>query len=105
MNLLGDIMEDIVFKNQEELYRRVLPALRSRRKLLRKDGFKTIKEIDIWDYMRYVKWADSYGLELCDMVDDILNTNNNDVANYFFDKYMPKKTIIEDDFELPKLKD
>ncbi|HIS18069.1 MAG TPA: hypothetical protein IAC02_05625, partial [Candidatus Coprovivens excrementavium] len=54
-------MEDIVFKNQEELYRRVLPALRSKRKLLRKDGFKTIKEIDIWDYMRYVKWADSYG--------------------------------------------
>lgn len=97
-------MEEIVFKNQEELYKRILPALRSKKKLLRKDGYRSIKENDIWDYMRYIKWVDSYGLELCDMVDDILHASNTDIANYFFDKYMPKEENIEDDFELPKLK-
>ena len=97
-------MEEIVFNNQEELYKRILPALRSKKRLLRKDGFKMIKEADIWDFMRYIKWKDSYGLELCDMVDDILHAPTDEIVNYFFDKYMPEKMIVEDNFELHKLK-
>jgi len=97
-------MEEIVFKTQEELYKRILPALRSKRKMMKKDGYSSIKESDIWDYMRYICWSDSYGLELCDMVDGILNTDNKLIAQYCYDKYMPDKEIVEDDFDLPKLR-
>lgn len=102
--ILGDHMEEIVFKNQEELYKRILPALRTKKRRMRKEGFQSIKEMDIWDYMRYVKWANSYGLELCDMVEDILHVPNQVIAQYCYHKYMPKDTIVEDDFELPKLR-
>lgn len=97
-------MEEIIFKSQEELYQRILPALRSKKKMLRKSGLKTINESDIWDCMRYNVWADSYGLELCDMVEDILHTDNLIIMEYFHNKYMPNSTVVEDDFELPKLK-
>lgn len=102
--ILGDNMEEIVFQNQEELYKRILPALRTKKRRIRKDGFSTIQEIDIWDYMRYVKWANSYGLELCDMVDDILHVPNQQIVQYCYHKYMPKNTIVEEAYELPKLK-
>ena len=94
-------MEDIVFSSQEELYKRVLPALRSKKKLLSKDGFKSIELSEIWDYMRNVKWSSSFGLELCDMVDDILNVSNVDISEYCL-KVRKKKSTNE--VELPKLK-
>lgn len=97
-------MNDIQFRSQEELYERVTPALMSKKKILRLNGFKHIKEVDVWDYMRFNKWNKSYGLELCDMVSDILNTDNNQIANYCHNKYMPKINIVEEEFELPKLK-
>lgn len=96
--------EDISFSSQEELYTRIKPALKSKKKLLEKSGFKHVSEFDIWDYMRHNKWNTSYGLELCDMVDDILNTDNNALIAYYHNKYMPKKDILEENFELPKLK-
>ncbi len=94
-------MEEIVFSSQEDLYKRVLPALRSKKKLLSKDGFKSIDISEIWDYMRLIKWSNSFGLELCDMVDDILNTSNLDISEYCL-KEKKKKTTME--MELPKLK-
>ncbi len=97
-------MEDIVFKSQQELYDRIKPALRSKKKLLSKDGYKKIKEADIWDYMRKKVWASSYGLELCDMVDDILNANNSDISSYCHNKYMLEDSVLVEEFELPKFK-
>lgn len=97
-------MNDLVFSSQEELYARILPALKSKRKILVNRGFKNIKEVDVWDYMRFNKWNTSSGLELCDMVSDILNTDNNLIVKYCHNKYMPASREVEDDFELPKLK-
>ena len=90
-------MEELVFSSEEELYNRILPALRSKKKMLSRDGFKSINVEDIWKYMRDVKWKSSFGLELCDMVDDILNTNNVDISSYCIKKRKNK-------IELPKLK-
>ncbi len=95
---------DIVFHSQEELYERIVPALRSKKKLLITNGFKYINEADIWDYMRNEKWRVSNGLELCDMVNDILNTDNKLLVTYYHNKYMPRPTISEDGIDLPKLK-
>ncbi len=96
-------MEEIVFKSQQELYDRLKPALRSKRKMLSNSGYKNLKEKDIWDCMRNVVWVSSSGLELCDMVDDILHTENNVFISYYHDKYLEDKNSVET-LELPKLK-
>lgn len=96
-------MEEISFSSQEELYKRIFPALKSKKKMMARSGFKYLKETDIWDYMRYNVWNLSSGLELCDMVDDILNTDNNKILAHYHNKYMPKDEDTEE-IELPKLK-
>ena len=107
--LKGDIMDEIVLKSQQELYNRIKPALRSKCRMLKQCGFTSVKENDIWDYLRLNKWSQSFGLELCDMVDDILHTKNEDIVNYCHNKYMnenEKKNIEREINEvlLPKLK-
>lgn len=97
-------MEQVIFSSKEELYNRVLPALRCKKKSLYHDGFKNIKEIDIWNYLRNMKWDNSIGLELCDMIDDILNTENVSILKYFHNKYMLKEEKYEK-IDLPKLRD
>lgn len=102
-------MNDFELKSQEELYERIKPALKSKRRMLKQSGFSYISLEDIWDYLRLNKWLQSYGLELCDMVDDILHTDNQLIVNYYHNKYMnnnEKKNDIEefDEVDLPKLK-
>lgn len=94
-------MEEVKFESQEDLYQRLLPALKSKKKLLSIDGFKSVKKGDIWDYLRYNKWSNQSGLELCDMVDDILNADNAAIAEYAHNRVLKKDKM---EFELPKLK-
>lgn len=96
-------MEEISFSSQEELYKRIFPALKSKKTLMARNGFKYLNENDIWDYMRYNVWNLSSGLELCDMVDDILNTDNNKIVAFYHNKYMIRDENTKE-IELPKLK-
>ena len=94
-------MEEISFNSAEELYKRLWPALKSKRRILSKSGYSYIKEKDIWNALRETKWPKANGLELCDMVDDILHTEP-----IFFNSYYHRfdnEINIEND--LPKLKD
>ncbi len=84
-------MKDISFESQDDLYKRVLPALKSKRKLILLDGFKSIKKNDIWNYLKENKWENQSGLELCDMVDDILNTDNTLIVEYCLKKEKENK--------------
>ena len=93
-------MKTITFNSAQDLYQRLLPALKSKQKILSKSGFSYIKEKDIWDALRYDKWQNKYGLELCDMVSDILHTNAMFFNNYYHQ--IKNNTNIEND--LPKLK-
>lgn len=95
------MMEDIVFESQEELYKRLLPALKSKKKLLSLDGFKSIKKSDIWDYLRYNIWSNQSGLELCDMVDDILNVDNSLIVEFCHNRIRNNDKV---EIDLPKLK-
>lgn len=100
-------MKEIELKSQEELYERIKPALRSKRRMLKQSGFSNISMKDIWDYLRLNKWLQSYGLELCDMVDDILHVDEQLIVNYCHNKYMnknEKKNEEFDEVDLPKLK-
>ena len=77
---------DFEFSNKEELYKRVVPALKTKKAFLDRDGYTYINEIDVWNYLIQDKWVKSHNLMLCDIVDDILNVDNKEI-----DAYLKKK--------------
>ncbi len=103
--MMGDNMEEITFSSQKDLYNRILPALRSKKKLLHLKGFKNVSEKDIWDYLRINVWVKKTGLELCELVDDVLHAEDKEIIIYCHDKYMKDGEYLEEGFILPKLKD
>lgn len=74
---------DITFHSEEELYERLLPALRTKKKEMHRYGFTYIKEEDIWNYLKEVKWIQSKNLKLFEMTDDILNTDDIIIDDHF----------------------
>ena len=64
---------DIEFKSVKELYNRVLPALRVKKRLLLKKGIN-VKENEIFEYLAKEKWSKSINLALNEIVSDIINT-------------------------------
>lgn len=70
------------FRTKEELYQRVLPALYSKIKEVRKLGFKFITEKDIWNYLVENEWKSRVNLELYDLINDILNVDNYRLNDY-----------------------
>lgn len=70
-------MNDLKFESLKELYDRVLPALRSKVKELKRQNVSYIKEEDIWNILKTNKWMNHQTLTLAEMVDDILNTDIN----------------------------
>ena len=79
---------DVEFSSAEELYIRLKPALRSKKKILFKKGAKKITEEDIWDFMINNVWMNASGLELCDMVDMILHAEDALIIEYYHNKYL-----------------
>lgn len=63
---------DIYFSNIEELKQRLMPALRLRKKELRKQNYQ-ISEEELWNYFVNHFWRQSVQLSLSQMVEDILN--------------------------------
>ncbi len=84
-------MNDLVFNSEDELFNRLKPALRSKKKILSKKGAKKITEEDIWDFMVDNVWGDASGLELCDMVDKILHAEDALIIEYYHNKYLVNK--------------
>ncbi|MEI3499193.1 MAG: post-transcriptional regulator [Bacilli bacterium] len=77
---------DIKFETLEELYKRIKPALITKKNEMHRDGYIYIKEEDIWNYLKEIKWKDAKGLSLYDMTSDILNTDNIIIDNYLKEK-------------------
>lgn len=73
---------NIEFSSQEELYKRVKPALRTKRMELYRLGFSYIKEEDIWNYLKITKWSKDKNLMLSDIVNDIIHLNNKKIDYY-----------------------
>ena len=59
---------DLEFGTLEELYKRLKPALLTKKNELKRSGIEYIKEEDIWNYLTEVKWANSKNLLLYQMV-------------------------------------
>lgn len=72
--------------SQTELYKKVLPALRTKKHELLLNGIKIVKEIDIWNYNKEYNWKNAKNLTLASMVDNILNTSDKSYEDYVIDK-------------------
>lgn len=73
---------EIKFKSLQELYERILPALKSKTKELHKKGMDYIHEEDIWNYLKTYKWTSSRSLDLGDMVNDIFNIEERELDSF-----------------------
>ena len=73
---------DITFNSTKELYDRIMPALRTKREEMRRHGYSYIKEEDVWNYLKEVKWVKANNLSLAEMVSDVLNTEDAYIDSY-----------------------
>lgn len=86
---------EIIFHTQEELYRRLYPALHTKKRQLQKKGIKFIEEENIWEYCKKNKWCYINGLSLSDMVDDILHIEATEILKEY-EKKQPEKDGSEE---------
>ena len=85
---------DIEFNSLEELYQRLKPALKTKTSEMHRNGFRYIKEEDVWNYLKELKWKTSNNLNLYQMVNDVLNVDNVIIDNYLKDKLESNKRVI-----------
>ncbi len=85
----------IEFGSLRELYERVLPALYSKVKEMKKSGFKYVNEKDIWNYLVDKSWKSKSNLELHELINDILYADNYDINEYVLNKLNKFKTDEE----------
>lgn len=73
-------MEDIL--SIDDLKKRVLPSLKIKEKLLKKQGIN-IKYQFIWEYLALNTWKYSTNLTIADIVNDILNVDGALIEKYY----------------------
>ena len=87
-------MKDLNFRNLDELYNRIKPALYSKVEEIKRNNISYIKEEDIWNYLSINKWKNSESLTLNDMVTDIMDLKIDDVKMYVLDLVRRSNTDI-----------
>ena len=97
ISLVGDVME-LEFSSQEELYKRVQPALKAKLAELHRLGYPYIQLIDIWNYLIFSKWKKAKNLNLSDIVNDILHVDNHKLDEYLKGK-LARTRRSQDDLE------
>ena len=78
---------DFEFNSKEELYERVLPALKLKVKEFKRLGNSNITCLDVWDYLIYSSWKSGKNLMLSDIVNDILYLEIDKVISYLNEKH------------------
>jgi hypothetical protein len=85
---------DLEFETIEDLYRRLIPALRTKRREMRRNGYPYIKEEDIWNYLKEVKWVRARNLLLYEMVNDVLGASEEQIDGYLKEKLNRRNRTI-----------
>lgn len=75
-------MEKVTFSSIEELYNRLKPAFRFKLSELKAKKLTFITSKDLWTFLSKTKWSKEENLELCDMVNDIMNINETELINF-----------------------
>ena len=78
------------FKNLDDLYNTILPALKSKCHDLHIEKYVMIQENDIFEYLVSTKWSNSNDLDLAIIVDDILN-----VDGFVISEFLRKNNYYE----------
>ena len=73
---------NLEFGSLKELYNHIRPALEAKVSEMRRAGYSYIKEEDIWNYLKEIKWKKSNDLALHEMINDILNTDSVLIDSY-----------------------
>ncbi len=79
------------FESLEQLYQRLLPALKSKVSELKRSGYDYLTTEDVWNYLKENKWLRSVNLSLNEMVSDIF-TSDNDVIDAYFKSKLNKRS-------------
>lgn len=90
---------DITFNSLEELYKRIRPALKTKKEEMKRSGLIYIKEEDIWNYLKEKKWINSKNLSLYQMVNDVLNADNMLIDKYLKEKLNMRNRVVYFDEE------
>lgn len=86
---------EIFFSSQEELYKRVQPALRAKLAELHRLGYPYIHIVDIWKYLVETKWKKAKDLTLSDIVSDIMHVDNRNLDEYIKGKLKSRRNQDE----------
>lgn len=78
------------FTTIQELYEKVMPALKSKKNELRINKIYFIKEKEIFLCLQETKWQNESNLTLYDIVNDILTIKIDDLLTYMKDKQEPR---------------
>jgi len=70
------------FKDLEDLYNTVKPALKAKTSDLHREKYLMIKKEDIWNYLLEKKWILEDNLDLALIIDDILNADGYKISEY-----------------------
>lgn len=87
-------MEEIEFNSKEELYKRLKPALYSKKMELIRENIDFIKEEDIWNYLVKYVWKNKRNLTINDLTCDILYVNSKEVVDYVLNKLKEEKREV-----------
>ena len=82
------------FSSIKELYERLIPAMTTRVRELHREGYVFVKNEDVWNYLKISKWSKANGLELSDMVSDILSCSGYEMDDYLKKTFMNSKREI-----------
>lgn len=93
--------KDFGINNKVDLYKRLMPALNCKIRELERIKVKNIKKEEVWNYLLKTRWENVTGLNLSDMVDDILNLDNSDLIKFLNkEKDNFEDNIVKEEIEL-----
>lgn len=82
------------FSNISELYKRVLPAINIKISDMKRHGFISIDNYDVFLYLASNKWNSSINLTLYDIVSDIFNVDEVSILNFSYNR---KGDVVHDE--------
>jgi len=90
-------LEQDKFDSARDLYKRILPALETKVSELKRNDFKYIQTLDIWNFCVQNKWENKKDLRIYEIVDDILNAKDNSLETFVRSNLSYKKLIDRDE--------
>jgi len=80
-----------------DLYKRVLPALKTKVGELKRENIPFVSELDVWNYCVKTKWKNKHDLRIYEIVDDILNEDGLKIEIFVRKNIVNYKNLIDKD--------